>query len=301
MDEVTQLARGAFVTRNKRCLAVSGCGEAGLEAALNSLAEPGDCIAVAGGAAFVERAAEIARRCGATISAWSEQSEANLVVLPHIDPWLCEAFPIREIAAAVHARGGHVVVDATLSLAATELRVDDWQVDACVAGVDFGVGAPRGMVLVTYTEEMEGHLRNRALPPRTSFLDLGQLQAYWSPERLNHHTAPTSLIYGLREALRLVHLEGIQQRWRRHADLGDQLRSGLRAMGLQVRGDAPYALIDLPPGVDEDEARAALLANFGVYVGRAAPRTWRLGLLGADARPQSLNQLLLSLKSVLAL
>src|SRR6202030_964481 len=81
-----------------------------------------------------------------------------------------------------------------------------------VAGVDYAVGAPSGMALVTYSSDVEAMMHARTAPPPTSYLDLLQVQAYWSPERLNHHTAPTSLVYGLREALRLVHEEGLPER-----------------------------------------------------------------------------------------
>ena len=108
-----------------------------------------------------------------------------------------------------------------------------------MAGVDYAVGAPSGMALVTYTPDVEALMHARTAPPPTSYLDLLQLQAYWSPERLNHHTAPTSLIYGLREALRLVHEEGLLDRWLRHRQVGQALRQGLEALGLEVERRRP--------------------------------------------------------------
>jgi aspartate aminotransferase-like enzyme len=153
---------------------------------------------------------------------------------------------------------------------------------------------------VTFSDTLDAELQARPTPPRTSYLDLAQLQAYWSPERLNHHTAPTSLVYGLREALRLVHTEGLDQRWRRHAEIGAALREGLLALGVEPRGDLPYSVIDLPSHVDPDTAWRRLLDHFGVYVTRLTPSTWRLGLLGAQARPDAVEHVLAGLESVLA-
>src|SRR2546430_430513 len=74
-------------------------------------------------------------------------------------------------------------------------------------------------------------------PPRTSFLDLTQLQDQWSPERLPHHTPPAGLVYALREALRIVQTEGLERRWKRHRCVGAALAAGLEALGLRLFGD----------------------------------------------------------------
>jgi alanine-glyoxylate transaminase/serine-glyoxylate transaminase/serine-pyruvate transaminase len=191
-------------------------------------------------------------------------------------------------------------VDATLGLAASELRVDAWHIDACCAGVDYALGAPSGMALVTYSPAVEALMHARRTPPRTSYLDLLQLQAYWSAERLNHHTAPTSLVYGLREALRLVHDEGLERRWQRHQRTGQMLRDGITALGLEVTGDGPYAIVHLPKQLNEAEARRRLREEHGVHVALIEKNTWRIGLLGADARPDAAQRVLSALEHVLA-
>jgi aspartate aminotransferase-like enzyme len=143
-------------------------------------------------------------------------------------------------------------------------------------------------------------MRARRSPPPTSYLDLLQLQTYWSPERLNHHTAPTSLIYGLREALRLLHDEGLTETCARHRWVGETLRRGLDALGLDVGGTAPYAIVRLPERAAEGRARRALLEQFGIHVTLVGEQTWRVGLLAADARPESAQRLLAALQHILA-
>ena len=54
-------------------------------------------------------------------------------------------------------------------------------------------------------------LRRRRTKVSSNYLDLFQLSEYWSPARFNHHTAPTSMVYGFREALRAVAVEGLPQ------------------------------------------------------------------------------------------
>ncbi len=302
MDDLMQLGRDTFLTRNPRCFAVSGLAAAGLEALLNTLVEPGDQVAVGGGRSFVAETAETASRYGAIVTpvdTLGSGARPKLVVAPLVDSTSGCQVDAAHLAGVCHAAGARLIVEATPGLGAIELRVDDWAIDACVAGVDHAVGAASGMALVTYTPEMEALMQARASPPKTSYLDLLQLQAYWSPERVNHHTAPTSLVYGLREALRLVHQEGLEKRWARHRSVGRALRAGLEALDLKVQGDPPYAVVTLPFEYDGVRGRRHLLEAFGVQVGWVAPSTWSIGLLGADARLDAAMRVLSALQQAL--
>jgi aspartate aminotransferase-like enzyme len=261
MDDVAQLARQTFLTASPHCFGISALASGGLEAVLNTFDTPD--------------------------------------VHPVVVPFGLTTPSLKELADECHRQGSLLVVDATFGLGARELRVDDWDIDVCVAGVEYAIGAPAGMSLVTYSTRADQALQRRATPPTTSYLDLVQLQAYWSPERLNHHTAPTSLVYGLREALRLVHAEGLEAVWQRHAAVGARLREGLESLGLTCDGELPYSIVQLPAAIDEARARDELLAKFGVHVARVAPRSWRLGLLGADARPESAERVLAALERAL--
>lgn len=300
MDDVMALARETFLTSNARCFAVSGLASAGLEALINTLTEDGDRVAVGGGSDFVAETADMASRYGARVVPMDDLGPGTkLVIVPLIDPSLGRFFRVQDLATAAHSVGAKLIVEATLGLASCELHVDDWTLDACVAGVDYAVGGPSGMALLTYTPDVEALMHARTTPPPTSYLDLLQLQAYWSPERLNHHTAPTSLVYGLREALRLVHEEGLLDRWLRHRQVGQALRQGLEVLGLEVSGDIPYSIVTLPAHVDAATARRQLLEQFAVYVQPVGDRTWRVGLLGPDARPDAVGRVVTGFDSVL--
>jgi aspartate aminotransferase-like enzyme len=300
MDDVMALARATFLTENARCFAVSGLATGGLEALVNTLVEPGDRVAIGGGPQFVAETADMASRYGAHVVPMDDLGPGTkLVLVPLIDPSLGRFFRVQDLATAAHSVGAKLIVESTLGLAACELHVDDWTLDACVAGVDYALGGPSGMALVTYTPEVEAVMHARTVPPPTSYLDLLQLQAYWSPERLNHHTAPTSLVYGLREALRLVHEEGLLDRWLRHRQAGQSLRQGLEALGLEVSGDIPFSIVRLPVHVDATTASRRLREQFAIHVQPASERTWRVGLLGADARSDAVGRVITGFDSVL--
>jgi aspartate aminotransferase-like enzyme len=263
MDEVMQLARRALLTTNARCFPISALSSAGLEALFNTVPD----------------------------------GQPRFDVVEHVDPTTGQIAPLREIAARSHGAGRWLVVDATRSLGGLELRTDEWALDAVVAGVDYCLGAPSGMTLVTYSDEIERAMAARDDPPRTSYLDLVQLQAYWSAERLNHHTAPTSLVYGLHEGLRLLHDEGLEASWARHARVGEILRDGLRALGLAPLGQAAMVLVRVGHAA---MVRRRLLEDYGVVVAQADAETLRVGLTGADAQPDVAHTLLAVLARALA-
>ncbi|MBV9545159.1 MAG: alanine--glyoxylate aminotransferase family protein [Chloroflexi bacterium] len=258
MDEVMQLARQTFLTRNRACFAVSAPRHAGLAAVLNSLPDKTP-VQVASGTGVAD---------------------------------------LRALAAHCHGRGELLVVDATEALGAREIRVDDWNVDVCIAGTDHALGGPAGLCLITYSDAVEARMRSRSVPPSSSYLDLLQLQAYWSPERLNHHTAPTSLIYGLREALRLLLEETLETRWARHQRVFNVLASGLDALNVKYRAEPPTFVVDL--GIDASDARRRLREDFGVEVARPIGQSVRLGLVGANACVPQARRLLGALQSVVA-
>jgi alanine-glyoxylate transaminase/serine-glyoxylate transaminase/serine-pyruvate transaminase len=299
MDDVVTLARQTFLTASPHCFAISALASGGLEAVLSSVLEPGARVLVGGDPEFVTATADLVRRLGGHPGALDElrAGNARLVVVPFGVNG--SDLHLHTLADESHRRGALLVVDATFALGVTELRVDDWGIDVCVAGVDYGIGAPSGLSLVTYSPRVNGELQDRTAPPATSYLDLIQLEAYWSPERLNHHTAPTSLVYALREALRLVQIEGLDACSRRHAEVGARLRTGLEALGLACEGALPYSIVRVPATLEETTARKELLARSGVHVTRVAPATWRLGLLGADARPEAAEYVLAALEKVL--
>src|SRR5207245_1795527 len=178
------------------------------------------------------------------------------------------------------------------TLGGTPVDADAWQSDLASAGAQKCLGCRSGMAPITYNERAERVITSRKTPIISNYFYLAQLQRYWSPERLNHHTLPTSMTYGLHEALRLIVDEGLEPRWARHQRAGDALKAGLEAMGIQLFGDTKHRLpmitaMMIPEGVPDEEGRARLLEEFGVEVATAfgplRGRIWRIGTMGCNA------------------
>ena len=116
-------------------------------------------------------------------------------------------------------------------------------------------------------------LRSRKTKVQSWYFDLTTTMNYWGKERTYHHTAPISLVFALREALRIVLEEGLEARWERHKQNQQALAAGLEAMGLQlfVANPADRLItvtgIHVPPGVEDHKVRTQLLDEFNIEIG----------------------------------
>jgi len=326
MNEVMDLSRFAFQTANPRAFPVPGTGRAGLEAALTSLIEPGDRVVVAECGRFGLLLIDIAERCGAEVTAvrgeWGRLidpdaieaalrgARTKLVAVVHGETSTGVMQPLADLARLAHAHGALLVADCVVTLGGCEVAVDRWDVDVATAGTQKCLSCPSGLAPVTFNARAEAVIRGRRTRVRSNYLDLGQLADYWSPARFNHHTAPTAMVYGLREALRAVHDEGLEARFARHRLHGDALRAGLDALGLTLFGKEsrehrlPFLTpVVVPDGVDELRVRRRLVEDFGIEIGAAfgplQGKIWRIGTMGYSAQRQFVLSCLAALEDVL--
>jgi (S)-ureidoglycine-glyoxylate aminotransferase len=308
MSDVMALGRMAFRTRNAATFAVSGTGRAAMEAALVSLIEPGDRVLVANCGRFGDLFAEIAGRSGARVAQvraeWGRvidppaivealrRERPKLVAVVHGETSTGMWQPLTGIGAACREHDALLVVDAVVTLGGVPVTVDEWEIDVCFAGTQKCLACPSGMAPITYNARAENAMARRTTTIASNYLDLTQLQRYWGPERLNHHTLPTSMTYGVREALRLMNDEGLEARCLRHRRAGDALKAGLTAMGLEVFGDPQHRLpmitaVAVPDGAEDERVRLRLLEEFGIEIatsfGPLRGRIWRIGLMGPNA------------------
>jgi len=315
MNEVMALLRAVFQTDNERAFPVPGTGRAGLEAAMVSLLEPGDRVVVAECGRFGLLMIEIAERCGATVvpvrAEWGRMVEpaavakaleagpTRMVAVVHGETSTGVLQPLDELARLAHAHDALLMTDAVVTLGGCEVATDRWEADVVVAGTQKCLSCPSGLAPITYNARAEAVLGNRRTRIRSNYLDLVQLQRYWSPDRFNHHTAPTSMVFGLREALRACLVEGLEARFERHRRHGAALRAGLEVMGLRLFGSEPESgrlpfitPVMVPDGVDELRVRQRMVSEFGIEIGAAfgplQGKIWRIGTMGYSARRQNI-------------
>lgn len=326
MNEVMALTRFVFQTENARAFPVPGTGRAGLEAAIVSLVEPGDRVVVGECGRFGLLLTEIAERCGAevvpvraewgrvidpdAVAAALRGGKTRLVALIHGETSTGVLQPLPEIARLARAHDALLMADAVVTLGGCAVETDGWGVDVMVAGTQKCLSCPSGLAPVTYNAHAEAVLAARRTRPQSNYLDLIQLARYWSPQRFNHHTAPTTMVYGLREALRAIQDEGLAARFARHRLHGDALRAGLTAMGLTLFGAEPperrlpfITPVLIPDGVDDVRVRGRLIEDFNLEIGAAfgplQGRIWRIGTMGHSARRENVLLCLAALEQVL--
>jgi len=291
-----------------------------------SLLEPGDRVVVGECGRFGLLMIEIAERCGADVvpvrAEWGRIIEPDaiakalgtgrtrMVAMVHGETSTGVLQPLEEIARIAHAHGALLMADAVVTLGGSEVAADRWGVDVAVAGTQKCLSCPSGLAPITYNARAEAVLEKRASRIQSNYLDLLQLQRYWSPARYNHHTAPTSMIFGLREALRAVVIEGLEARFERHRLHGVALRAGLAPMGLSLFGHEPeerrlpfITPVIVPEGIDELRVRRRLVEEFGIEIGAAfgilQGKIWRIGTMGYSARRQNVLLCLAALEAVL--
>ena len=328
MDEIKTLLQYAFKTENNLTIPVSAPGSAGMETCFVNLVEAGDKVVICQNGVFGGRMAENVKRLGAeAIVVEQEWGRA-------IDPSQLEAtlksHPDTRIVAFVHAEtstgassdakalcdiarnaGCLVIMDCVTSLGGSEVRLDEWGVDAAYSGTQKCLSCAPGLSPVSFSDRAVEVIKNRKTPVTSWFLDLNLVMGYWGEgqTRAYHHTAPVNALYGLHEALVILHEEGVENSWQRHQKNHLALRAGFEAMGLGFVVPEDERLVQLnavsiPEGVDEATVRKQLLEQYnleiGAGLGSLAGKVWRIGLMGYASNPKNVLLCVNALESVLS-
>ncbi len=328
MDEVKELLQYAFQTSNQLTIPVSAPGSAGMESCFVNLVEAGDKVIVCQNGVFGGRMKENVERIGG-IAIMIEDEWGKAVDLNKVEEAL-KAHPDAKILAFVHAETSTgarsdalglcklarqydclTIVDAVTSLGGSEIRVDDWGIDAIYSGTQKCLSCTPGISPVSFSDTAIETIKNRSTRVQSWFLDLNLIMGYWGPnaKRAYHHTAPVNALYALHESLLMLQQEGLENAWSRHRKNHLALRAGLEAMGLNfvvAENDRLPQLnaVTIPEGVDDAAVRNQLLNEFnleiGAGLGTLAGKVWRIGLMGFSSRAENIFLCLSSLEATLS-
>jgi alanine-glyoxylate transaminase/serine-glyoxylate transaminase/serine-pyruvate transaminase len=286
----------------------SGTGAA--EAALVNTLSPGDRILIFETGWFSHVAwRQVADRLGITVEyvpgTWRRGASADVleqrlkddnghslkaVVIVHNETSTGVVSQIAELRRAMN-RTGHpalLIVDAISSLASIDLRHDDWEIDVTVAGSQKGLMVPPGLGFNAISAKaLAAH--SKATLPRSYWDWQEMLKA--NESGFFPYTPATNLLYGLREALRMLDEEGLDNVLHRHTRHGDATRAAARAWGLDIVPENPaeysssLTAVYTPEGHSADRLRQVILEHFdmslGTGLGKLAGRVFRIGHLGS--------------------
>ena len=325
MDETQILMRQVFQTENRITMPLSASGSGGIEASVLNTLEEGDEAIICVNGWFSERMYEIALRSPAKVTKVEAPygkavdpedvrkagagRNIKIVGLAHGETSsgvVTQLDPFRKVADEL---GALLIVDAVASLAAEPMHVDRQRLDIVFSGSQKALSAPPGMSPITVSPRVEELLKNRKKKVQSWYFDLTTAMNYWGKDRLYHHTPPISLIYALREAMRLTVEEGLENRWERHRVNQQALIAGVEAMGLELLVKNPkerlvtVTPVMIPVGLDDAKFRTQLLDEFNIEIaggiGPLKGKIWRLGLMGYCAQRANVLLLLAAMEKVM--
>jgi (S)-ureidoglycine---glyoxylate transaminase len=340
MNETMEMLRQVFQTKNQWTFPIDGTSRSGIEAVLTSILAPGDKVLIPIFGRFGHLLTEIAERNGAEIhtieTEWGQVFDQDEIIkaMERVKPKVLAIVhgetstgcmqPLDKLGKACREMDILCVVDAVATIAGTEVKVDEWQLDAVIGGTQKCFSVPSGMAPITYNERVEKLLSSRKKvergvrttgdavdvrnPIQSNYFDLSQLQDYWGPRRLNHHTEATSMLYALREGARIVLEEGLEERFSRHRLHEKAIMEGIKAMGLTLFNDVTWKLpmvtcVNIPEGIDGEAIRSMLLGQFGIEIassfGPLHGKIWRIGAMGYSCRKENVFAVLSALEAAL--
>jgi alanine-glyoxylate transaminase/serine-glyoxylate transaminase/serine-pyruvate transaminase len=284
-------------------------GTGAWEAALVNTLSPGDRVLMAETGHFASLWHEMARRLGLEVELlagdWRrgvdpERVEATLaadrshrikaICVVHNETSTGVTTRIAEVRRAIDRAGhpGLFMVDTISSLASIDYRHDEWGVDVTVAGSQKGLMLPPGLSFNALSDKALAASKTAGLP--RSYWDWAPMLAA-NARSVFPYTPSTNLLYGLREALAMLHEEGLAQVFARHDRHAEATRRAVRAWGLELLCQDPreysssLTAVLMPDGEDADALRQVILEGFdlslGSGLGRLAGRVFRIGHLGS--------------------
>ncbi len=324
MDEIQSLLRYVWQTDNPHTIAVSGTGSAAMEATIANSVEPGEVMLIGVAGYFGNRLVDMAGRYGADVRSISkpwgqnfslaelrtamETHRPKILGLVHAETSTGCRQPLEGVGALCREYDCLLLLDTVTSLGGVPIHIDDWGVDLAYSCSQKGLGcAPGASPFTMSPRAMEKLLARKAKVPNW-YLDMLLLGKYWGVERMYHHTAPINLYYGLREALRLISEEGIDNSWSRHQTNVEYLWSSLESIGLKLHVEQQYRLptlttVCIPEGVDGKAVAKQLLLEHNIEIGgglgELAGKVWRVGLMGYNSKQDNVDKLVAALKQVI--
>lgn len=312
MDAVVEDLRVTFRTANPVTFVLSAPGSIGMEASFVNIVEPGEKVVVCINGVFGGRMKSICERIGAEVvtvedewgmpvdpdkleAALAANPDTAVVAFVHAETSTGVRSDAKALAAIAKSHDCLVIADAVTSLSGVELSVDEWQLDVVYSGSQKCLSCVPGLAPITFSPAAIDKATSRKTPVQSWFCDTNLLASYYTSgesKRAYHHTAPVNSLFAMREALRLVVAEGLEARWKRHAEAAAHLYERLEAADLAVIVDtphrlAPLTLVAIPNGVDDAALRGRLLEQhsieLGAGLGKFAGQAWRIGLMGANA------------------
>jgi alanine-glyoxylate transaminase/serine-glyoxylate transaminase/serine-pyruvate transaminase len=311
-NETVEMAKQVFQTQSDLFIMV-GSGHYGVEAALNSLVEPGEDVILVETGHFGHRAVELANSHLAkthvidvgwddtvkpeqVAEALKAHPAAKVLTIVQNETSTGLANPIREVAQICSEHDVILMVDGVSSVGGMDLKVDEWGVDVCVTASQKCLEAPPGLVLVSVSQKAVDHMRARKTPIAGWAMNLLKWKEAADEGRFfqpYYITMAVSNVLALHKSLELILAEGLASRFARHQEVGAAFRDGVRKLGLEPYGSDEQAsgivgVFRVPEGYVDTDIVSFVKENHGIQIAgglsRLTGKTVRVGHMGPGAR-----------------
>ena len=269
--EVRELTKYLFQTSG-RVAVLSGSGTAGLDAAVNGLLHRGDRVLCIVNGKFSERFLDLCKVYAKPtplefewgtpvdpdrVAAALEGGDFKAVTMCHNETSTGLTNPVKDVAGVVRKHGAMFIVDGITSVGGIDVRLE-WGIDALVMGSQKCIAAPPGLAAVAVSDR--GYA---ALHEESAFYTSLKAHVDALEEDDTPFTPAVPLFFAYREALRLLKEEGLENRIRRTARLGEATRAAAEAIDLAMFPKAGFesstvSAIRYPQGVDDKKFRSVL-------------------------------------------
>ena len=218
-----------------------------------------------------------------------KEDKIKAVCIVHNETSTGSASRVNEVRLAMN-KAGHdalLLADTISSLGSIDFRHDEWGVDVTVAGSQKGLMLPPGLSFNAVSEKALAIASKGGM--RRSYWDWEE-QIAANKDGAFPFTPATNLLYGLAEAIDMLHEEGLDNVFKRHDRHAAATRKAVQAWGLEVLCQEPkdyssaLTAVLLPDGHNADAFRAGVLQNFNMSLGnglaKLAGKVFRIGHLG---------------------
>jgi aspartate aminotransferase-like enzyme len=285
---------------------VAGSGTLAMEMAVANVAKRGENVLVCSNGFFGDRFIDLCERKGLNVDVlkarWGEsitpenvaaqlaRKDYQLVTVTHVETSTGVAAPVAEIARAVHETSSALlIVDGVAATGGVEETIDPMGIDILLTCSQKAFGVAPGLAMLWAGQRaMEKRATLGRIPE--SYVDFDK----WLPIMHNPAkywgTPPINLIWALKESLRIMKEEGLEERYARHARQGALVDAAMEAIGFTVAARKPYRAPTLSvylypegSGIDDVQFRT-VLADEGVQsagcLGDFQGKGFRMGHMG---------------------
>jgi alanine-glyoxylate transaminase/serine-glyoxylate transaminase/serine-pyruvate transaminase len=306
---VLEDSKKVFGTTAGQVVTFPASGTGGWEAAVTNTLSTGDAVLVARYGMFSHRWIDLCQRHGLDVRiiecpwgsgapadkfaealAADKAHEIKAVLVTHNETATGVRSDISAVRKAMNASAhpAMLFVDCVSSLASMPFEFDDWGVDIAVSGSQKGFMLATGMAILCVSPKALAAMETAKLP--RTFFDFCDMMGANASGGFPY-TPPLQLIYGMRESLKMLFEEGLDNVYARHFRLAEGVRKATAAWGLELVAQSPdlysdtVSAIYVPEGFDSnaltDHAFSAYGVSFGIGLGEMNGKAFRIGHLGS--------------------